>query len=243
MSSVEINTSQNVIIQYDLGALRERIFAFALDFLILIVGIAILWFLFLLCFNGIHWMLNFGYIIFVFIFLFYGLVSEALMNGQTLGKKALNIKVMRLDGKELVVNDYFTRWAFRLIDIYMSFGSVASILIGSSEKNQRLGDVLANCVVIKLKPTLALRLEDIINIRTLNDYKPQYPLVIKFTEEEMLIVKSVIDRAKKYQNQVHNNLLVDVTRRVADVVGVDVLPLNKEAFLTTIIKDYIVLTR
>ena len=243
MASVEINTSQNVVIQYDLGGLRDRIVAFILDFLILVVGLSILWSVYAMSI-GIHRLaMIVGYIFLCVVVLFFGLICEILMNGQTLGKKALNIKIMRLDGKELTVTDYVIRWAFRLIDIYMSFGSVASLLVGSSEKNQRLGDVLANCVVVKLKPALALRLDDIISIRSLSDYKPKYPQVIKFTEDEMLTIKSVMERAKKYPNEAHNNVLVDVTRQVADVVGVKNLPADKQSFLNSIIKDYIVLTR
>ena len=39
---------------------------------------------------------------------FYTLSSESFMNGQTLGKKLVRIKVVRLDGRPLTFVDHFT---------------------------------------------------------------------------------------------------------------------------------------
>ena len=45
--------------------------------------------------------------------------------GASIGKRALKIKVIKLDGKEPNIGDYFIRWIFRFIDIVISFGTLA----------------------------------------------------------------------------------------------------------------------
>lgn len=68
------------------------------------------------------------------------------------------------------------RWAFRLIDIYVSFGMVASSLISSGNKGQRLGDLIANTTVVRLRPSRTVSLHEILSIKTLMDYQRFTPM-------------------------------------------------------------------
>ena len=73
--------------------------------------------------------------------------------GATLGKMALGIRVVKVSGGNPSMGELFLRWSFRLIDIFLSVGSIAALSASSSDKTQRLGDVIANTCVIKLKPS------------------------------------------------------------------------------------------
>ena len=42
MKNIEIKTTQNVVLEYELADLRDRILAFLLDLIILVIGILIL---------------------------------------------------------------------------------------------------------------------------------------------------------------------------------------------------------
>ena len=246
MGNIEINTSQNVTIEYELAPLRDRILAFILDSIIMWGGILILFFLCILLFqpnNMEDFMGYFMYLIVLPVFFFYSLVSEIIGNGLSIGKSALKIKIVKLNGKEPQLNDFITRWVFRSIDIYLSLGSIASLLISSSDKNQRMGDILANTAVIKFKPTYVIELKDLLNRTSLQNYQPVYSEVTRFKDEDMLLVKQIIDRVQKYPNTAHHEALNQLVEKITQQLNLSQRPKNKIEFLKTLLKDYIVLTR
>ncbi|HYG39705.1 MAG TPA: RDD family protein [Cytophagales bacterium] len=241
MQKIEINTTQNVTIQYDLATLTDRFLAFLLD-AVIIFGSVLLIVAFTAPFLGN----DFKYVAFFIlypIFFFYNVAFEILNDGQSLGKKAMQIRVVKITGKAPELSDYLIRWVFRAIDIYGSFGSIAAIFISSSTKNQRLGDLLAQTTVIKVKPAMNLNLEDILKISSRDDYSPQYPEVKKLQEEDLILVKNVIERARKYANPAHEMAVQETADNLRSRLEIPNLPQNNIEFLKTLIKDYIVLTR
>ncbi len=182
------------------------------------------------------------YIVLVPTYVFYSLTSETIGNGQSLGKKAMGIKIIKLNGKEPTTGDYIMRWAFRLIDIYVSLGMVASSLISSGNKGQRLGDLIANTTVVRLRPSRTVTLKEILSIKTIGDYQPIYMNVKLMKEEEMILIKEVIERYSKYKNEAHLSALERVAVATANKLSIEI-PKNKMDFLRTLLKDYVVLSR
>jgi uncharacterized RDD family membrane protein YckC len=84
------------------------------------------------------------------IFLLYFIVLEGAY-GQTVGKMAVKIKVVREDGTKIDYTDAVVRNVLRLIDLIPYFIPylLGAILIWSSDKQQRLGDRVAHTVVVK----------------------------------------------------------------------------------------------
>ncbi len=177
------------------------------------------------------------------IFLFYSLTLESLMDGQTIGKRAMSIKVVKLTGREPILNDYLIRWTFRMLDIWGSLGMVASLLIGSSPKRQRLGDIVANTTVIRINSSMNLRFEDINRIKSLENYEVSYPAVRQFSEQDMLLIKTAINRFSRYPNDAHRTALNEVLKIVMKKLQIQQRPPKPIEFLKTVINDYIVLTR
>ena len=242
MRTIDITTTQNVTIQYELGTLKERIIAYLLDMLILVSSTGIL----IAIFSGLFYDQMLLYVMYLVIFpliLFYTLLSEIFMQGQTLGKKSMNIKVISLSGKEPTLSDYLIRWAFRPVDIYLSAGMIASVLISSSDKSQRLGGILSNTTVIRLRPQMQMNLNDILNIVSREQYDVQYPAVRKFSEEDMFLIKSTLQRYKSYPNDAHREALYELVEQMKSHLGITEQIRNPSDFLRTILKDYIVLTR
>ncbi|MBN2331301.1 MAG: RDD family protein [Candidatus Aenigmarchaeota archaeon] len=68
-------------------------------------------------------------------------------SGQTLGKKLVNIKVVKEKGKMTYV-DAFVRTLLRIID-GIAFYLIGFIVIIASEKKQRIGDMAAGTLVVK----------------------------------------------------------------------------------------------
>jgi hypothetical protein len=176
-------------------------------------------------------------------FLGYHLLSEVLGNGQSWGKKSMGIQVVRLDGREPGLSDYLLRAVFHIVDTITSVGILASLLISTTAKNQRLGDITANTTVIRIRQNRRFKLEDILRINTLEDYEPQYPAVRQLSEQDMLLVKNVVNRYQTYHNPAHRQAVEELVDRLQELLHIEETPPDKIGFLKTLIRDYIVLTR
>lgn len=244
MKKAEILTSNNVAIQYELASLAQRILAFLLDGVILSVYYFIcLLFIGAISINSTLVAEVMVYILFLPVYFFYNLFCEIYLDGQSLGKKIMNIKVMKITGENPTINDYFIRWTYRVIDIWVSAGAIAAIFVSSSDKGQRLGDISANTTLIKLNPDTKYSIKDILRIGKNKDYVPVYHQVTKLTDDDMLLIKNTIDRVKRYPNEANKNFARDLIQKSADVLEIQEIPKNKMKFLKTLLKDYIVLTR
>src|SRR5689334_7052439 len=113
MRTIEINTTQNVTIEYELADTSNRILAFVVDFVIIIVS---MFFLNLLASVFSIQGRYFSTFVILPFFLFYSLISEIIADGQSLGKKAIGICVVKINGTKCSPGDYIIRWAFRLVD-------------------------------------------------------------------------------------------------------------------------------
>lgn len=248
MQTIDIKTTQNVTIEYELASLRDRIFAMFIDLMIVGVIYLIILLSVLSVFGDffIEQSLLGTFLFFFFplgLFLSYQLFSEVLANGQSWGKKAIGLKVVRLDGKEPGLSDYLLRSIFHIIDTFASGGVIAALLVSSSVKKQRLGDLTAGTTVIRVKLSLRFQLEDILKINTLEDYEPTYPEVRRLREEDMLLIKSIISRYRKYKNPAHRDVVNELVSNLEERLDISERPPDKIEFLKILIRDYIVLTR
>jgi uncharacterized RDD family membrane protein YckC len=248
MQTIDIRTTQNVTIEYELASLRERMLAFSIDLLIVVTGYFVLLSVVVSVYKGLGssgerlW-----YIFYVLSpisgFLLYQFLSETLANGQSWGKKIMGIKVVRVDGLEPSLSDYFLRAVFQLVDSLFSLGIVGALLISSSPKNQRLGDRTANTTVIRTRHSTRFQLQDILKINSLENYTPQYPQVRRLTEPDMLLIKHLLARQRQYPNDAHNAVVQEAVTHISTILDLPETPKNKVEFLKTLIRDYIVLTR
>ncbi|MQA02049.1 MAG: hypothetical protein GEV07_04775 [Streptosporangiales bacterium] len=67
-------------------------------------------------------------------------------NGQTIGMTKKNLRVVKLDGSPLSGGDLAIRW---LLYIVIDAGIVGLILVGATERKQRLGDMAAKTIVVQ----------------------------------------------------------------------------------------------
>lgn len=247
MNSIDIQTTQNVTIAYELATLKDRFLATLIDGVItMMIALGIIFTAAWLVgdvFGEDGSLLMIVRFIPIITFMGYHLISEIIANGQSWGKKLIGLKVVRLDGAEAGLSDYLLRAVFHIIDTIFSAGVLAALMIASSKRKQRLGDMTANTTVIKLKPEKITGLNDILKISTKANYTPVYQAIKHFKEEDMLLVKSVITRYRQYPNLAHKQALNLLAQRFEDLLALEEIPKNKIQFLETILKDYVVLTR
>lgn len=246
MKQLALRTTQNVVIEYPAAKIFERVVASLLDYFF--VGI-VSWFLILIlvrtfvAMNVDRMATIFLSMLPILILLLYHTLSEYIANGQSLGKKIMGIRVVRMDGQRAGLREALLRALMLIIDGLFSFGVVGILSIATSRRHQRLGDMAANTVVIKSDPSKPFRLEDIVKIKTLDEYDPTYPQVVQFTERDILQVKEALRRYQKYRNDAHRKSFMKLVKKMAKLMELNELPRDSVKFVKTIIRDYIVLTR
>jgi len=243
MKNIDIVTSHNVTIEYQLAGVLDRFFALLIDLVILCA-----WGIFVLIIAGDAKSQDSVIIIFTVFYMpvlfCYNLVCEIFFGGQSIGKKALGIKVVRLDGKNPTISDCFMRWVFRIVDILFTLGALAALFGSASDKGQRLGDMIAGTVVVKLNPTNRYSINDILSIRDSSSHgEALYPQVTKLTDDDMLIIKNALERFKTFPNSKTKNLIEEITKKVCEELHISDTPKDKPVFLKKLLQDYIVLTR
>lgn len=243
MKNIEIKTTQNVILQYELAELRDRIIAFLIDIVCVGTGISVISIVgySIMAFNGTSSEV-FSYFL-AAIFIFYSLAFEIFNNGQSIGKMAMRIQVIKTAGGQATFADYIGRWVFRMVDIYFSLGGIASILIASSAKGQRIGDIVANTAVIKLVPKMNLNLKDVLSIHSADSYKVEFVQAKQLSENDALLIKTALERYRRFNNQAHREALHLLAQKIRQVLGLENANPDDVSFLQKVLSDYVVLTR
>ena len=165
-------------------------------------------------------------------FLIYHLLFEIFMNGQSIGKYAMEIRVVQLDGTRASINSYLLRWILRPVDIAFSSGGIAllSILLGG--KGQRLGDLAAGTTVISLKHDV-IRREDLLT-KVSTNHEPKYPQVINLNDSQLTQIKKIRLEALKSQD-------FELLKKLAEKAGA-ILQISYETkpleFIDQLILDY-----
>lgn len=234
MQIIRVRTTQNVFIDYPVGSVGDRILAYLLDRLILIVySVAVLG-----AFTKLEIETSYVWLIFFGVpWLFYSLLFEIFMNGQTPGKKVLRIKVVRLDGTPPTIGDYLLRWIFAFVDIFILSGAVAVVMVAMGGKGQRLGDVVAGTAVVKL-----LEHEQVASgkvfIEPEEQYTPIFSQVISLSDRDIELVRRALEANRDQGNM---QPVIVVTDKIKSLLNIETdMPPVK--FLYTIIKDYQTIT-
>lgn len=241
MSELSIVTTQNVHINFNTAHIGDRILAYVID---LVVKVA--YFLVLIYLVG-----NIGFVerffdsldsdysrivllvTFLLPYFLYSLVLESLWEGQTIGKRIMKIKVVKVDGFQASFGDYLIRWIFRLVDINISSGIIGLVSILFSSKNQRLGDMTAGTAVISLKNNININHTILEEIN--EHYVPIYPQVIKLSDNDMRIIKETYEKASATRDF---GTLIKLRTKVEQVTGIKNQSGNDIDFIRTVLKDY-----
>ena len=239
MTLINIETTQNVTINYQLAGLGNRIIAYLIDFGILLAYVILM--IIVLAYLATLNMLDDGdFVIFqvgilLLPVLLYDLVSEVFFNGQSVGKKSMRIKVVKVDGSKPSIGSYLIRWAARALEcVFFFYGVVPIMSIAFSEKGQRLGDIMAGTTVIKTNSTRQNVRNPLDLIKEIDDYEAKYPEAINLSDNDVRVIKRALDAYRYNRNRVPIDA---VTAKVEEILGVQ----NKERpveFLMRVIKDY-----
>lgn len=230
MQTIRVQTTQNVFIHYPVASVGDRILAFIIDRIILIIYTVAI----------VAWMINFNVeipwlwiVLLGFPWVFYHLVFEIFMNGQTPGKRVMSIQVVRMDGTSPSVGNYILRWLVGFVDFYVFSGIVAVIVVATNGKGQRLGDLAAGTSVVKQTPQEQITARDIF-VTPDDSYTPTFSQVMQLSSQDIELINRALAA-----NQEQGNLqpVLIVTDKVKTMLGIqtDMPPVQ---FLYTVVKDF-----
>lgn len=236
MQNVKIETAQNVDIHYETASVGDRIVATIFDYIIFIgyfIALAIL----------ASYIADYLgddivplYMLASLPLIFYDLICEVFMDGQSFGKKLKKIKVVKIDGTQPTLGSYLLRWVLRIIDTGMSTGAVAVLTILLHGKGQRIGDIAAGTTVINLKRKVSL--DDTIFMHLEDNYQPTFPAAEHLETRVIAIIKEVLDFDRTNRNSKSSSKILEKTRdNVMNKMGVTSIMQPKD-FLVTVLKDY-----
>ena len=234
MTKIKITTTQNIDIEYDLATVFDRMVAWMIDFAVIIGYVLIAMTVATAIWRGE--LSSYGYIALVTPAGLYHLLSEVFLNGKSLGKMAMRIKVVRMDGSPAHAGNYLVRWFMRVVecDPFFFFGSIGIGAITLNPRGQRIGDMMAGTTVIKEERKVAM--QDTIFASTEEDYEALFPTVSKLKDRDVNTLQEVL---VMYRHDRNIKLLNIAANKVCHVL--EIVPpgnMDAERFLRTVIRDY-----
>ncbi|NJY62409.1 RDD family protein [Salinimicrobium sp. CDJ15-81-2] len=231
MDNFQIETAQNISITQNVAGVGERILAYLIDFVIMVIYVVLAFFMMagLNVAGDQEWL--FVSVIFLPLLLYF-LLWESLWNGRSPGKAALELRVVKLDGSKPAFSNYLVRWLLRIVDISITSGSVAVVTILLTGRGQRLGDLAAGTTVISEKSRVGLDRTVLVNVP--EDYRPQYPQVTMLSDLDVQEIKEIYRESLKNSNY---RVIGKLSNKVSDLL--QVTPEEKPLqFIKTVLKDY-----
>lgn len=188
MKKMRITTPENIELDLVLSGAMSRAGAAFIDTIIqtvfmCLVGLAVL-VVFGMDMVNADWLLAVTILVETLIHFLYYMVSELTMNGQTIGKKVLHLRVIKENGGPITAKEAIIRNLFR---IFIDEMGVGIIMIFFGKKNKRLGDIVSGTIVVtEEKQVMPRPLESYIHI---NEEVRSY-----LTEEEMTLLRDYFNR-------------------------------------------------
>ena len=228
MSAIKVSTNFNIDLEFEVPEFYRRLIALLIDFLILFFYVKISeaivdaierdsdWWSLDARYN-IHWL---KLVVQFMPLLLYHAVCEITMNGQSIGKKILGIRVVNENGGRASISQFLIRWLVRdiwfililmvglyreyegkkfdstfLIIVVLAYFIIDIVLVVSSKKGQRIGDILAKTILIRTDPKG--NIEETVFREVADNYVPSFPQIMQLSDKDINAIKSILETARK----------------------------------------------
>ena len=266
MSTVRVATNFNIDIEFTAPPFYRRLFAWVIDIVVLIFYVVVAsnlkdWIDDQLGYNDSARTIKMAVsMLLILPFILYHVVLEATMNGQSIGKKIMGIKVVSENGARPSLGQFIIRWLIRTSDymllmiifvmvILRSYGLVLSpeiyaalalaialliidLILVNTRKQQRLGDILAHTVLINTKQRE--RITDTVFLEVADTYVPKFPQIMQLSDRDMNALKGIIDTSIKHKDF---HMAAMAAEKIKSHLKIDT-NLEPLEFLEILLKDY-----
>jgi uncharacterized RDD family membrane protein YckC len=189
----------------------------------------------------------------------YHIVLEITMNGQSIGKKIMGMRVVSENGGRASFSQFFIRWLLRLSDLWivfivlliiiapfffsglentliilaaLAFLVTDIVLVVSSKKGQRIGDILAHTILIRTNTRSSI--EETVFQEVADTYKPAFPQIMQLSDKDINAIKSILETAKKRGDF---NMAAVASEKIKAHLKID-SSMSPFDFLDVLLKDY-----
>lgn len=266
MAVIKVPTSFNIDLEFEVPEFFRRMLALIIDVVIEFVYLKIADLIYTSIsrntdeFNtdtqyNLYWI---GIILVVPI-LVYHVVLEITMNGQSIGKKIMSIRVVNENGGKASISQFLIRWLLRVSDVWIvllifilisvqsyggnlettfiilaAFGFLITdiILVVSGKKGQRIGDILAHTILIKTNQRGSI--EETVFQEVADSYVPSFPQIMRLSDRDINAIKSILETARKKGDF---NMALSAGEKIKSHLGID-SNLPPFDFLDMLLKDY-----
>ena len=268
MSVISVTTPFNIDLEFNVAPVGKRGLAFVIDVAVLVAYTLIIVFLL-----GDHMpddeglrmaLITVLYILPVFLYHF---LMEVFFSGQSIGKRALKIRVVNIMGNEASISQYLIRLLFRastiaplaswlLLVLLNSMDASSGILAGLesvfsmmfmlamfiyyvvSKKGQRLGDRLADTLVIEDRATADIHKTIYLEIAD-RAYQVRYPEVMRLTDRDINGIRNLLDVKRITKDT--EAYTERIATRITEVLHIETTQ-DSYDFLAQLLRDYNYLT-
>lgn len=240
--TLDVRTPESITLTYELAGVGSRFLAVAIDFALQLAVLALIfWGIFLLAKAGANiphghpsgaerlWTnVGAGIVVTIVFLVFFGyfIAFESLWNGQTPGKRALGLRVVRDGGYPIDFTAALVRNLIRVGEVTFGAYAIAGIVAMLSPENKRVGDMAAGTIVVRDTP--------VPEGRTMLDgiaAQPLYAATAYVSGEERALVKRFLERRDDLSGERRRALAAEIAGRVRPRLPADFGKLDDEALL------------
>lgn len=258
-----IETPEHVELHFALATMGNRFIACAIDHTIQILAIALTGFLALQLSSGARqvsdkvvegfsqgslWIIALAILVAFVLFFGYFVVFETFWSGQTPGKRWLKLRVIQEDGRPITFFAALNRNLLRLMDMQPGFFySVAIVSTFASERAKRLGDFVANTVVVKERSAEAPTFQEVFESEVIDSAMRRTATAVDFHGDirvldaaDIIVVENFLRRRYDLPEQPRQWLAWRVSIPLMEKIrpGYDPATFNYEGFLEEVLARY-----
>jgi uncharacterized RDD family membrane protein YckC len=265
MSVIKVPTSFNIDVEFEIPEFYRRLVALLIDVLIQFFYYRIAVEIFISIFRTSNifeentlYNLEAVWLMLWVPIMVYHVILEITMNGQSVGKKIMGIRVVHENGGRASISQFIIRWLLRLSDLWivwllfflasnpdfrdiertlivlvaLAFLITDIILVVSSRKGQRIGDILAHTILIRTNARTSI--EETVFQEVGDNYTPSFPEIMQLSDKDINAIKSILETARKKGDY---NMAYTASEKIKAHLKID-SALSPFDFLDILLKDY-----
>jgi uncharacterized RDD family membrane protein YckC len=260
MSTIRVNTNFNIDVEFPAAPFHRRLGAWLIDVVVLVFYCILAFKLVSLARGNTGSSGETSWIITMMVLLpviGYHLICEVVMNGQSVGKRIMDLRVVTEDGGRPSVGQFVIRWFIRTSDYMVILIAIAAplgfggdvqffwqiaasfcllltdiVLVNASKKGQRLGDILAHTMMIRSAQKADIN--STIFLAVHDTYTPSFPQVMALSDRDINALKGILDAAIKHGDY---NLADRAAVKIKNHLKIET-ELSPFDFLEVLMKDY-----
>jgi len=228
MGAIKVPTNFNIELEFEVPEFYKRLLALVIDVILEYFYLRIAGEIYETIARNASWDSDTPYdlhaagLLLLLPVMIYHPVMEITMNGQSLGKKVMGLRVVDEIGGKPSISQFLIRWLLRISDLWiaililiiasnpdfgrnleatfiilsaLAFLVTDIVLVVSSKKGQRIGDILAKTILISIRTKS--NIEETVFQEVADNYVPSFPQIMQLGDKDINAIKSIVETARK----------------------------------------------